>query len=62
MDLAQYRVNSKQVRRDAALGSIGNILDDSVPVSKDEDKDNKVVSIWGINVFGSGSIYFSEAI
>jgi len=29
------------------LTRIGNIVDDSVPVSKDEEKDNEVVSTWG---------------
>ncbi|CAD7953653.1 unnamed protein product [Amoebophrya sp. A120] len=34
-------------KRDETLAKIGNILDDSVPVSQDEDKDNEVVALWG---------------
>lgn len=33
--------------RDETLAKIGNILDDTVPVSQDEDKDNEVVALWG---------------
>merc|ERR1740123_1255205 len=41
-------------RRDKTLGKIGNILHESVPVSQDEEKDNKVVSMWGTpRSFGS---------
>ena len=29
------------------VGKIGNIVDDSVPISKDEDNDNLVVRKWG---------------
>ena len=29
------------------VGKIGNIVDDSVPISKDEDNDNIVVRKWG---------------
>eukprot|EP00448_Togula_jolla_P026139 CAMPEP_0170650968 /NCGR_PEP_ID=MMETSP0224-20130122/46094_1 /TAXON_ID=285029 /ORGANISM="Togula jolla, Strain CCCM 725" /LENGTH=461 /DNA_ID=CAMNT_0010982683 /DNA_START=116 /DNA_END=1501 /DNA_ORIENTATION=- len=36
-----------KVKRDKKLGSIGNIVHDSVPVSQDEDADNKVTSLWG---------------
>jgi seryl-tRNA synthetase len=32
---------------DQLINKIGNIVDDSVPVSKDEDKDNLVVKKWG---------------
>lgn len=35
-------------QRDKKLGCIGNIVHDSVPVSQDEDKDNKVTSLWGV--------------
>jgi len=35
-------------KRDKKLGSIGNIVHDSVPVSQDEEKDNKVVATWGV--------------
>eukprot|EP00419_Tripos_fusus_P022323 CAMPEP_0172716918 /NCGR_PEP_ID=MMETSP1074-20121228/69757_1 /TAXON_ID=2916 /ORGANISM="Ceratium fusus, Strain PA161109" /LENGTH=471 /DNA_ID=CAMNT_0013541731 /DNA_START=108 /DNA_END=1523 /DNA_ORIENTATION=- len=35
-------------KRDAKLGMIGNIVHDSVPVSQDEDKDNRVDSLWGV--------------
>lgn len=34
--------------RDKKLGNIGNIVDDSVPISQDEDKDNEVTCLWGI--------------
>lgn len=34
--------------RDKKIGTIGNLVHDSVPVSKDEEKDNKVVSKWGV--------------
>jgi len=34
-------------KRDEKLGTVGNLIDDSVPVSKDEDKDNEVVATWG---------------
>uniref|UniRef100_A0A7S1QH77 serine--tRNA ligase n=1 Tax=Alexandrium catenella TaxID=2925 RepID=A0A7S1QH77_ALECA len=34
--------------RDKKLGSIGNIVHDSVPVSQDEDKDNRVDGMWGV--------------
>merc|ERR1719424_2072488 len=30
------------------MGTVGNIVHDSVPVSQDEEKDNKVVSKWGV--------------
>lgn len=36
-----------QAQRNAKLGKIGNILHDSVPVSQDEAKDNKVTALWG---------------
>jgi len=35
-------------QRDLKLGRIGNLVHDSVPVSQDEDKDNEVVSLWGV--------------
>jgi seryl-tRNA synthetase len=35
-------------KRDKELGKIGNIVGDEVPVSQDEDKDNKVTSKWGV--------------
>lgn len=35
-------------QRDAKLHKVGNIVHDSVPVSQDEDKDNAVVSTWGV--------------
>jgi len=33
---------------DKKVNLVGNIVDDSVPVSKDEDKDNLVVRKWGV--------------
>jgi seryl-tRNA synthetase len=33
--------------RDSMVNKVGNIVDPSVPVSKDEDKDNAVVRSWG---------------
>jgi len=35
-------------KRDKKLGTIGNLVHDTVPVSQDEDKDNEVVAKWGI--------------
>lgn len=32
--------------RDSRLGKIGNVVDPEVPISKDEDADNLVVSLW----------------
>ena len=32
---------------DTMVGTIGNLVDLSVPVSKDEDKDNEVLRTWG---------------
>ena len=32
---------------DALVGKVGNIVDLSVPISQDEDKDNEVVRTWG---------------
>jgi len=34
--------------RDKKLGTIGNIVHDTVPVSQDEEKDNRVDSKWGV--------------
>lgn len=34
-------------KRDAKIKQVGNIVHDSVPISQDEDKDNKVTSLWG---------------
>lgn len=34
-------------QRDAKIHKVGNIVHDSVPISQDEDKDNKVTSLWG---------------
>eukprot|EP00444_Apocalathium_aciculiferum_P026180 CAMPEP_0183445666 /NCGR_PEP_ID=MMETSP0370-20130417/96448_1 /TAXON_ID=268820 /ORGANISM="Peridinium aciculiferum, Strain PAER-2" /LENGTH=465 /DNA_ID=CAMNT_0025636269 /DNA_START=107 /DNA_END=1504 /DNA_ORIENTATION=+ len=34
--------------RDKKLGNVGNLVHDSVPISQDEEKDNKVVAKWGI--------------
>ena len=33
---------------DKKIGTVGNIVDDSVPVSKDEDADNRVERKWGV--------------
>lgn len=33
---------------DKKLAMVGNIVDNSVPVSKDEDKDNEIVRKWGV--------------
>jgi len=44
-------------QRDKLLGSIGNIVHDSVPVSQDEEKDNKVVATWGIPRSFEGKTY-----
>jgi len=35
-------------RRNKKLHGIGNLVHDSVPVSQDEDKDNKVTATWGV--------------
>jgi len=35
-------------KRDSTLGKIGNLVHDSVPISQDEDKDNRVDSLWGV--------------
>lgn len=35
-------------QRDKKLNGIGNLVHDTVPISKDEEKDNKVVSLWGV--------------
>jgi seryl-tRNA synthetase len=35
-------------KRDVKLGMIGNIVHDTVPISQDEDKDNRVDSLWGV--------------
>eukprot|EP00931_Biecheleriopsis_adriatica_P103972 TRINITY_DN7873_c0_g1_i3.p1 TRINITY_DN7873_c0_g1~~TRINITY_DN7873_c0_g1_i3.p1 ORF type:complete len:467 (-),score=147.86 TRINITY_DN7873_c0_g1_i3:94-1494(-) len=40
--------NDTMAARDKALGSIGNIVHESVPISQDEDKDNEVVATWGV--------------
>lgn len=32
--------------RDSLIGRLGNLVDDTVPVSNDEDADNEVVSVW----------------
>ncbi|CAE8650209.1 unnamed protein product, partial [Polarella glacialis] len=34
--------------RDKKLGSIGNFVHDTVPISQDEEKDNEVVATWGV--------------
>lgn len=44
-------------KRDNKLGGIGNIVHDSVPVSQDEEKDNKVVSLWGKPRSFAGTAY-----
>lgn len=44
-------------QRDKLLGSIGNLVHDSVPVSQDEEKDNKVVATWGIPRSFEGKTY-----
>lgn len=35
-------------KRESKIHKIGNIVHDSVPVSQDEEKDNKVTSLWGM--------------
>lgn len=45
------------VRRDQKLGTIGNIVHDSVPISQDEDKDNEVTSTWGVPRTFEGKAY-----
>lgn len=35
-------------QRDKKMGVIGNLVHDSVPISQDEEKDNKVVATWGV--------------
>jgi seryl-tRNA synthetase len=47
-------------QRDKKLGSIGNIVHDSVPVSQDEEKDNKVVALWGVPRSFEGKKYQSN--
>lgn len=46
--------------RDKKLGSIGNIVHDSVPVSQDEDEDNEVVAKWGVPRDFTGMTYMSN--
>ncbi|CAE7744873.1 serS, partial [Symbiodinium pilosum] len=50
-------VEETQAKRDKLLGAIGNLVHDSVPVSQDEDKDNKVVATWGIPRSFEGKTY-----
>merc|ERR1719330_1087314 len=47
---ANLQASSDELReqRDKKLGSVGNLVHDSVVVSQDEDKDNEVVAKWGI--------------
>eukprot|EP00406_Dinophysis_acuminata_P002343 CAMPEP_0179224896 /NCGR_PEP_ID=MMETSP0797-20121207/8029_1 /TAXON_ID=47934 /ORGANISM="Dinophysis acuminata, Strain DAEP01" /LENGTH=464 /DNA_ID=CAMNT_0020931897 /DNA_START=129 /DNA_END=1523 /DNA_ORIENTATION=- len=47
-------------QRNKKLGSIGNIVHDSVPISQDEDKDNKVVSTWGVPRCFDGTKYQTD--
>ena len=41
-------VSSSAEASSELVGTIGNLVDDSVPVSQDEDKDNLVVRKWGV--------------
>jgi len=34
--------------RNKKLGGVGNLVHDTVPISQDEEKDNKVVAKWGV--------------
>jgi len=45
--LAEKQQAELKQQVDSLLGKIGNIVDSSVPVSKDEDLDNAVVRRWG---------------
>eukprot|EP00930_Biecheleria_cincta_P022200 TRINITY_DN1624_c0_g1_i2.p1 TRINITY_DN1624_c0_g1~~TRINITY_DN1624_c0_g1_i2.p1 ORF type:complete len:470 (-),score=130.02 TRINITY_DN1624_c0_g1_i2:79-1488(-) len=47
-------------KRDKKLGTIGNLVHDTVPVSQDEDKDNEVVAKWGIPRSFEGKKYQSN--
>eukprot|EP01038_Epipyxis_sp_PR26KG_P005387 gene5387-7470_t len=49
-EIAVITTNQKnlKVEIDKMINKIGNIVDDSVPVSKDEDKDNAVIRKWGV--------------
>ena len=44
------------------LPKIGNIVADDVPVSNDEDKDNKVVSTFGPNPTGDQYMHHHEVL
>jgi len=50
-------VEETQAKRDKLLGAIGNLVHDTVPVSQDEDKDNKVVATWGVPRSFEGKTY-----
>lgn len=45
---AELQQNELKVEIDKMLSRVGNIVDDTVPVSQDEDADNLVVRKWGI--------------
>ena len=45
---AEKEQQDLKVLVDSLVGKVGNFVDDSVPVSKDEDKDNLVVRTWGV--------------
>lgn len=42
------------------MPKIGNIVADDVPVSDDEDKDNKIVSTFGANPTGEQYMHHHE--
>lgn len=44
---AEKKLTEIENERTKKLNTIGNIVADSVPTSKDEDKDNGIVSTWG---------------
>lgn len=45
---AEAEQKALKIDIDRMVGTIGNLVDDSVPVSQDEDKDNLVVRKWGV--------------
>ena len=47
IDRAEQLQKDTKVEVDALIGKVGNIVDMSVPISQDEDKDNEVVRTWG---------------
>lgn len=45
---AEAEQKALKIEVDRLVGTVGNLVDDSVPVSQDEDKDNLVVRKWGV--------------